>query len=228
MVFHILRTRKIPQTHQALEMKVTTDEKQTDLGTSCPKKRKLDESSKTKSNPSLGGKEDSDSPMSGDCKPQAGSIIKCKDFSFESTTELVQQQKQCLFTQENSVHISHSFFRLVYEAGRSGCMIDREDIVSKYTTEPVETIVANTDREVLRSAKEKVQSKEFVWAHFSDYSEEMELATQERKEKLMRKVDKRVHRVMKHVKPNSLVLLVMTGRDSDDLPQNIATFITTT
>lgn len=39
--------------------------------------------------------------------------------SFKSTIEKVQLQ-QCLFNQANSVHVSHSFFKLVNEAGRTG------------------------------------------------------------------------------------------------------------
>ena len=39
---------------------------------------------------------------------------------FKSTSTILQQQTEWLFSQKNSVHISHSFFRLVHEAGRSG------------------------------------------------------------------------------------------------------------
>ncbi|BFZ17697.1 hypothetical protein BsWGS_20736 [Bradybaena similaris] len=193
-----------------------------ETGEPCIKKRKIAEAA----NSILDSPSPEKSEVSGPVTVRSNTITKCKDFLFTSTADLVEQQK--LFSQENSVHISHSFFRLVYDAGRTACVIDRQGIIDKYEKEPVEKIAVANDTEVRRTAKAMVQSKEFVWAHFYGYSDEKEQATQERKEKLMRKLDSRVRSVMKRMKPNTLVVVVMTGRDSDDIPQNMATFITTT
>ncbi|CAL1535624.1 unnamed protein product [Lymnaea stagnalis] len=143
-----------------------------------------------------------------------------------STVNNVKLQQECLFQQENSVHVSHSFFKLVYEAGRSACLIDREPVTQKYQAEPIEKVTVSTDSEARRSAKKMVQSKEFVWTRFYAYSE-MDTNLEQNKEKLMRKLDKRVRSVMKHVKANTLVALVMTGRERElEAAHNMAAFVT--
>ncbi|CAG5124244.1 unnamed protein product [Candidula unifasciata] len=190
------------------------------------KKRKMTEPGNSTSDSPDADNSEKDQP--GTEASQSNTVTKCKDFLFTSTADLVEQQKQCLFSQDNSVHVSHSFFRLVYDAGRSACMIDRQEVIDKYVKEPVEQIVVTSDTEARKTAKAMVQSKEFVWAHFYEYSDEMEHATQERKQKLMRKLDSRVRSIMKRMKPNTLVAVVMTGRDSDEVPQNMAAFVTIT
>ncbi|KAH9490241.1 RNA exonuclease 5 [Bulinus truncatus] len=144
---------------------------------------------------------------------------------YSSTTEVVRDQQKCLFSQQNSVHVQHSFFKLVYDAGRTACMIDRASTAEKYASDPIDIIQVSTDSEARRQAKAMVQSKEFIWTRFYDYMEENNLD----KQKLMRKLDHRVRSVMKRVKCNSLVTLVFTGRENDqNTPHNMATFISTT
>ncbi|XP_059177292.1 RNA exonuclease 5-like [Physella acuta] len=147
--------------------------------------------------------------------------------SFKSTIEKVQLQ-QCLFNQANSVHVSHSFFKLVNEAGRTACMIDRDTITEKYSSECIEKITVTTDSEARRAAKSFVQSKEFVWAQFHDFNNTRDLL-EESRQKLMRKLDNRVQSVVKRVKPNSLVAVVMTGRESvGETAHNMAVLVTIT
>ena len=77
--------------------------------------------------PSLKKKRKCDQSCSGnDSGPSLAKKAKLKSNEKEdepyvpSTTKFVKVQQALLFNQENSVHIPHSFFQLVKEAGRSG------------------------------------------------------------------------------------------------------------
>lgn len=84
------------------------------------KKARPDSSVEQRDSGSVGSLGETPEVDSSDRGVHSDPVTKCSDFLFTSTTDLVEQQKFCLFSQANSVHVSHSFFRLIYEAGRSG------------------------------------------------------------------------------------------------------------
>ncbi|KAK0051025.1 RNA exonuclease 1 [Biomphalaria pfeifferi] len=154
-------------------------------------------------------------------------IEECVGDMYQSTTKKVKIQQSCLFSQQNSVHVQHSFFKLVYDSGRSACLIDRAATTEQYARDPIEKLTVSTDTEARRCAKSMVQSKEFIWARFHSYAEENNSDCN--KQKLMKKIDNRVRSVMKHAKPNALVTVVFTGRENyQNTPHNMATFVSST
>ncbi|XP_005109233.1 uncharacterized exonuclease C637.09 [Aplysia californica] len=149
---------------------------------------------------------------------------------FDSTSEFVEEQKKLLFSQGDSVHVNHSFFQLVYEAGRPACLIDREAVASKYSKEPVETITVSSDTVARKTAKRRVTDKEFLWVRFQEMLDVggKEQLSQQKWQKQMRKLDNRVSSVMRHANQDTLAVVVMTGRQEGSQIQNMATFLTTT
>ncbi|GFR58033.1 REXON_0 protein [Elysia marginata] len=144
-----------------------------------------------------------------------------------STVKFVRIQQEHLFNQDNSVHIPHSFFHLVKEAGRTACVIDTDKFMQQYHDEPVEKVEVTSDSEVRRQSKESVQKKEFVMAQWRGFHSDMDTSINE-KQRLMRKLDKKLHSVVKKIPINALVVVVLKGRTAENLAHNMALFMKTT
>ncbi|RUS79864.1 hypothetical protein EGW08_012390 [Elysia chlorotica] len=142
-----------------------------------------------------------------------------------STVNFVKAQQERLFNQDNSVHIIHSFFNLVKEAGRTACVIDKE--LEKYQSEPVEKLQVLSDSDVRRETKQCVQKKEFVMAQWREFSSDDSISLEE-KQRSMRKIDRRLNSVLKKIPANALVVVVLKGRLAENSAHNIATFMKTT
>lgn len=144
-----------------------------------------------------------------------------------STVNFVKAQQEHLFNQDNSVLIPHSFFQLVKEAGRTACVIDQPKFMPKYQSQQVDKLEVNTDSDVRHKSKECVQNKEFVMAQWREFPVDVNISVQER-QRLMRKVDRRLHSVLRKVPPNALVVVVLKGRIAENSAHNMAVFLNTT
>ncbi|GFO38892.1 Cg8368, isoform a [Plakobranchus ocellatus] len=147
-----------------------------------------------------------------------------------STVNFVKYQQEYLFNQDNSVHIAHSFFHLTREAGRSACVIDKDEHMTRYESEPVEKVVVSSDSEARHEAKQCVQTKEFVMTQFREFStDNIADPSPEYKQKTLRRLDKKLKSVLKKIPPNALVAVVFKGRVPDvTKAHNVATFVKTT
>ncbi|KAK3797202.1 hypothetical protein RRG08_030429 [Elysia crispata] len=164
-----------------------------------------------------------DSYMQGN---QAEKLSYVEDPDVLSTVNFVKAQQEHLFNQDNSVHIPHSFFYLVKEAGRTACVIDKDECIERYQSEPVEKLQVSSDSYVRRETKQCVQKKEFVMAQWREIPSGTCNSPEDKQS--MRKMDKRLHSVLRKIPPNALVVVVFKGRTAENSAHNIATFMKTT
>ncbi|CAC5366692.1 REX1 [Mytilus coruscus] len=137
---------------------------------------------------------------------------ECKSCQAErkSGPDLIQQRKA--FFQQAGSHLYESLFALIKKQNKMVGLIDKAATLEQFKDDTMTAVPTNCDRDTKSTGKSLVQFHDFVYLNFPSYKEMLDSNDEEEKMHLLRKQDKRMSKVLKHVRANSLVAVVMTGR----------------
>ncbi|XP_052068035.1 uncharacterized protein LOC127707498 [Mytilus californianus] len=150
---------------------------------------------------------------------------ECKSCQAErkSGPDLIQQRKA--FFQQAGSHLYESLFALIKKQNKMVGLIDKAATLEQFKDDTMTAVPTNCDRDTKSTGKSLVQFHDFVYLNFPSYKEMLDSNDEEEKMHLLRKQDKRMSKVLKHVRANSLVAVVMTGRCCQGQDYSAKTFV---
>ncbi|XP_063444913.1 uncharacterized protein LOC134725204 [Mytilus trossulus] len=150
---------------------------------------------------------------------------ECKSCQAErkSGPDLIQQRKA--FFQQAGSHLYESLFALIKKQNKMVGFIDKAETLEQFKDDTMTAVPTNCDRDTKSTGKSLVQFHDFVYLNFPSYKEMLDSNDEEEKKHLLRKQDKRMSKVLKHARPNSLVAVVMTGRCCQGQDYSAKTFV---
>ncbi|CAG2189106.1 REX1 [Mytilus edulis] len=154
---------------------------------------------------------------------EADTLCKSCQAERKSGPDLIQQRKA--FFQQAGSHLYESLFALIKKQNKMAGLIDKAETLEQFKDDTMTAVPTNCDRDTKSTGKSLVQFHDFVYLNFPSYKEMHDSNDEEEKMHLLRKQDKRMSKVLKHVRPNSLVAVVMTGRCCQGQDYSAKTFV---
>ncbi|KAL5019058.1 hypothetical protein ScPMuIL_004780 [Solemya velum] len=129
------------------------------------------------------------------------------------------------FFQKIGNFLSESLFEILKKCNKSGIVVSSETEQTA-SLEAMVTKTVDTDKDCQKAAKTEIEQKDFVYFHLTGFKDclSKDPAEQDRKKALW-KLDKRLWKITKHVRPNTVVCIVLPGRQEDKLIENAKTFV---
>ncbi|XP_062619993.1 RNA exonuclease 5-like [Saccostrea cucullata] len=108
----------------------------------------------------------------------------------------------------------YSMFEVLQKYGLTAAMVTDQETVQKFGMDNgVVAIGSDSDKKTKSLVKSHVQFHDFVYNSFDNYLSHIGVEeTEESKSSCLQKMDKRVGKILKNVKQNSLVIVIVPGR----------------
>ncbi|XP_060076075.1 RNA exonuclease 5-like isoform X2 [Ylistrum balloti] len=141
-----------------------------------------------------------------------------------SHTQIVARKKSFFHNISNSQY--KSLFSITKDVKKTAALVDEASVVQQHADQEVVAIVSDCDRTSKSLSKSYVEFHDFVYTCFPSYKkEDTGKLTEEEKQKLLGRMDKRLGKVLKHTKVGSLVTVILPGQSSSGKCQCAKTFI---
>ncbi|XP_048764666.2 RNA exonuclease 5-like isoform X2 [Ostrea edulis] len=121
----------------------------------------------------------------------------------------------------------NSMFEVLQKYGRTAAMVTDQETVKKFGMDNgVIGIESDSDKKTKSLVKSHVQFHDFVYCSFDNYLTHLnENTTEEKIVHCLEKMDNRVGKILKNVKQNSLVIVIVPGRSNQRQEHSGTTFV---
>ncbi|XP_064617547.1 uncharacterized protein LOC135481777 [Liolophura sinensis] len=148
--------------------------------------------------------------------------------SIPDIPHMIEKRKN--FFEHLGYNFNNSFFEKLKKCNKKAAMIDCAEVLERYKVidETLQRVETSSDKTSKSEAKECVKSKEFVWTQLHAYNRLLESntnITDEDRMSCLKKLDRRMSKILRAVSPNSVCVVVMTGRTDGNTVNNAMGFV---
>ena len=133
-------------------------------------------------------------------------------------------EKRNVFFQNRGSMMYQSFFDIVKEEGFKASVVQKQELLNKYDYKNADTVACGTDKEAVAQTRSLMKEKKILFANLHRFSEKCQ-SDDENIEANLQKIDKYIGKIHKSAEDNTLMVVVLSGRVTEDSCHNAMSFI---